>query len=198
MLYAIKSPIIKKLLTLTLIGVLFASTDLSARKLTHTSGKLELKLHAPMGDIHAVNELLSGTVNTETGQLDYRVVVSGFRFITDQAPEGVNNKTTARFKDYYLETETYPEAVFNGNILDPGKISFDKDGVYSAEVQGSMTIHGETKEIAGTATFEVEGSQVVLRTDFILTIADYKLRVPESVKHIFFKEVQVAVECYLH
>lgn len=186
-----------KLLTLTLFSTLFITNEISARKLTHKQGKVEFKLHAPMGDIHAANDDIAGFIDTESGRLSYQVNVSGFRFITESVPAEINTTTTARFQDYYLETEKYPDAVFDGHIRNLKAVSFTTDGIYPVLVEGHITIHGERKEIAEWSVLEVRGNQLVFKTDFVLTLSDYKLRVPEFVKHIFFKEVEVAVECHL-
>jgi len=198
MIASIKLPMLTKLLTLTLMTMLCVAPGLSARKLTHKSGKVEFKLHAPMGDIHAVNDDIAGFINTEDGRLSYQGNVFSIRIVTEPAPGQINKATTDRFQNYYLETEQYPDAFFDGRILNLKEVSFTKDGKYPVHVRGHITIHGERKEIAEWSVLEVRGKQLVFKTDFVLTLSDYNIRVPEFVKHIFFKEVAVAVECHLH
>lgn len=186
-----------KLFLLALSGCFLLTTMASARKLTHESGKLKLTLHAPLGDMLAVNEAMSGQLDTKTGTLSYQVSVSGFRFITEHMPDAINGKSTRRFNDYYLETSKFPDAVFQGKIVDLNKVNFEKEGVYKVLVQGVMTIHGEHKSLEDQATIEVKGKQVIFRADLTLKIADYRINVPEMVRNIFFKEVAISAECYL-
>lgn len=75
----------------------------------------------------------------------------------------------------FLDTKQFPKAKFKGNIIDLGNIHFDKDGTYSANVQGDMTLHGETKNIKEKISVTVKGGEVNVKSKFNLTLADYKI-----------------------
>ncbi|MFN2262480.1 MAG: YceI family protein, partial [Psychroflexus sp.] len=73
----------------------------------------------------------------------------------------------------FLNTKKYPKAKYVGNITNLSNIDFGSDGTYTANVEGEMTIRGETKPINEDATIKVSGGTVNLETQFFITLADY-------------------------
>ncbi|MEZ4950050.1 MAG: YceI family protein [Saprospiraceae bacterium] len=51
------------------------------------------------------------------------------------------------FNENYMESSKFPKGVFKGQIRDWSKIDLSKDGTYKGTTTGSLTIHGETKEV---------------------------------------------------
>src|SRR5690606_6017137 len=59
------------------------------------NGTITITLPAPfLGQLEAVNQSISGTIQQETGVMDFRVRVEGFQFVTSYMPDEINETTT--------------------------------------------------------------------------------------------------------
>ena len=83
-----------------------------------------------MENIEAVNKKSSSLLNTKTNQLVFQVPIGAFEFEKDLMKE--------HFNENYMETEKYPKATFNGNLLEG--VDFGKDGTYSAKATGKLIV----------------------------------------------------------
>lgn len=162
-----------------------------------SNGTVSFKISAPAGDLEATDQGISGSVDPLTGRMLFKVVVDQFRFVTPFMPDYINTATTKRFSAYYLETDKYPDAYFEGKINDNSAINFKKDGTYHVLVDGFFTIHGVRQAVSERATLVIQGGVMALTTSFPVVLSDYKIRVPESLRNLFFKDVQVSVACML-
>ncbi len=180
-----------------LLGVLAFGPATLATQYNLSKGTVSFTLPAPIGELLATNSDMKGTLETSSGALNFTIAVGGFRFITAAMPDHINEATTKRFNDYYLETEKFPNASFKGQILDAKKINFSKEGTYNVKIKGAITIHGQQQEIWRDAAIVIKGGNISLKSVFTLSLSDYQVRVPEVVRDVFFKEVTVAVDCQL-
>lgn len=174
--------------------LVFFVPDLFAGKHNLDKGTVSITLPAPVGQLLAVNEKVSGFVESITGVVQFDVDVEGFDFISPTMPDPINKTTTKRFREYYLETDQFPTASFKGKIKDLSKVNFAKEGTYNVEINGLITIHGEVQEIFGNSTIIVDRDQIRMQATIVLPLASYKVRAPEVVRDIFFKEVNVEVD----
>lgn len=97
------------------------------------------------------------------------------------------------FNENYLESDKFPKSVFKGRIDDLSKIDFSHEGKYIATVTGLLTIHGETKTVTSSATFNVQNESVSAVAEFSIELADYKIRIPSLVKDKISKTVKIKV-----
>ena len=179
------------------LGLICSFSASFAGQYNFEKGTISITLPAPVGQILAVNQSITGYIQPGTGDMDFEVIVEGFHFITSFMPDYINEETTERFREYYLETDRFPKAFYKGKITDLTKINFTKDGIYNVETNGVITVHGVTQKINRNAIIIVKGRKIILKTDFVLNLDSYKIRKPELLKKVFFKEVAVAVECQL-
>lgn len=160
-------------------------------------GTVTISLSSPLGQLTAVNPTISGALHSETGDVSFDVTVRDFQFITSFMPEEINQTTTKRFRDYYLETERLPMAYYKGKIIDLKNVNFNLDGIYPVETKGVITVHGVPQEIIRSATIIVKGSEIDFKTDFYLDLDLFNIRKPALLEKVFFKEVYVRAECRL-
>lgn len=159
----------KSILILTatvLVGLLSFTT--ATKKLTSTKTHIKFFSHTAAEDIEANNYKAVSTLDESTGDVVFSVPMQSFQFEIDLMQKHFNSKK-------FLDTKTYPKAKFVGKIVNLAKITFAKDGAYAATVKGTMTLHGETKEITETGTVTVKAGKVSIETSFDLTLADYKI-----------------------
>lgn len=186
-----------KALLAAFISLICLHPYLSSGNYTFEKGTVSIALPAPVGDILAVNKMISGFIEPKTGDMYFSVSVDGFHFITSFMPDHINVETTKRFKEYYLETSQFPNASFKGKITDIEKVNFEKEGTYNVQTKGVITVHGVAQEITRNSTIIVKGQHIILKTSFVLNLNSYKIRVPEVLQNVFFKDANVAVECQL-
>ena len=65
---------------------------------------------------------------------------------------------------------------------------------FRADVEGKLTIHNETKNILAKGTFEVKQDKLLGNAKFNLVVADYKIKIPNTVVNNIGKTVEVTVE----
>lgn len=78
-------------------------------------------------------------------------------------------------KEKYLETDKFPEATFKADAFDfpSGRIPA------SAELKGSLTLHGVTKPVVATLKIKETNDSLEISADFEAVLTDYKIEIPE-------------------
>ena len=99
------------------------------------------------------------------------------------------------FNENYLESDKYPKASFKGKINDLSKANFTKDGVYTVEVSGDLTMHGVTNKISTPGTITVRSGIITAAADFKLKLADYKISIPKIVKDNIAEVIDIKLSC---
>lgn len=132
------------------------------------NGRITFHSSTPIEDIDAVNNEVVSTLNTATGQFDFRVAVLGFKFDAVDMQKHFNGET-------YMDSKKYPKASFSGKITDLSKVDFKKDGTYNVTVQGNLTIKNVTKPVTTTGTITVKGGKVTARSEFKIKRAEYNV-----------------------
>ncbi len=187
----------KKLLFLMSICIIICSAKVLAGPYQLSYGNITLTLPSPIGKLIAVNQQMTARLDPATGDLQFQVSVNDFNFVTPNYPEHINASTTTRFQEYYMDNRHFPNAQFKGALVSLKKVDFTKEGVYAVGIKGKITVRGVSQDIAPEATIEVKNGHLYVRSSFVLRVTDYKVPVPEVLRGIFFKEVQVAVDCVL-
>lgn len=160
----------KTILSLAVAGIFMLSTafSITGNKLVSKSGHVNFFSHTAVEDISADNYKLVSTLETETGELVFSVPMQSFEFEKSLMQKHFNSKK-------FLDTKTYPKTKFTGNITNLSDIDFTKDGTYTANVSGELTMHGVTKAITETATITVEGNNITVEVVLSITLADYNI-----------------------
>jgi polyisoprenoid-binding protein YceI len=171
-----------------LIVLLFVSMSAVAQKRYFTkNGLVSFTAGTALEDIDAVNKAASSVFDASTGQIEYAVLIRGFEFRRALMQD--------HFNENYLESDKYPKSVFKGNILNPEKINFNKDGVYPVTVKGVLEIHGVKKEISTSGTMKVSGEMVDCTATFPVQLSHFDIKVPTIVKDKISQEVNIKVSC---
>lgn len=188
---------IQKALLGIFVGLISFLPNSFAKQYSLQNGKVSFMLASPIGQLLAINEGVSGTMDSKTGMMHFNVSAGEFNFVTASAPDYINEITTKRYREYYLETEKYPDASFKGKITDLSKVNFAKEGTYNVSLRGIMKIHGTEQEVATSAAMIIKDNQIICKSAFVVKLSDYNVRIPEVLNDIFFKEVAIEVNCIL-
>lgn len=149
-------------------------------------GKVKFSSEAPLEKIEAQNEKATSVLDATSGKLEFAILIKAFQFEKALMQE--------HFNENYLESSTYPKAVFKGEIQDKSKVDFSKDGTYEVTVTGDMTIHGVTKKVEAPAKIVVKNSEIGASSTFELTVADFNIKIPAVVRENIAKTVLVNVD----
>ena len=166
--------------------MLLASVGM-AQKIYTKNGRISFFSKTPIEDIRADNNQVMSVLNTQTGELQFSVLVKNFHFKKALMEE--------HFNESYLETEKFPKAAFKGTISDITKVNFKNDGSYPVSVTGDLTIHGVTKTITAPGNITVKGGKTAGNATFSVSPADYNISIPKVVRNNIAETIEVTVAC---
>ena len=172
-----------------ILGITFlmlAVSSLEAQKFFTRNGVISFNSDTPVEKIKAFNSSATSVIDTESGKMEFAVLIKGFQF--------PNALMQQHFNDNYLESDKFPKAVFKGQIDDPSQVNFSKAGTYTAKVSGELTIHGITQPKVVEATFVVEDGSIEGTSQFGVEVADHKIDIPIKVKDNIAKTITVKAE----
>lgn len=155
----------KLFLTATLILVVATSFG-QTTKLVSSKTHIKFYSHTTVEDIQANNYSSVSTIDPSTGDVVFSVTMQGFEFVKALMQKHFNNEK-------FLDTKQFPKAKLKAKITNLDEIYFNKDGNYSATIQGELTIKGVTKPINEKGTIVVKGNKTEVQSTFNITLADY-------------------------
>lgn len=153
---------------LTIIALVAISLTVVAQKQVSTKTHIKFFSTTPAENIEANNYAAVGTIDTNTGDIVFSVPMQSFEFEKALMQEHFNSKK-------FLDTKTNPKAKLTGKIANLEKVNFKKDGSYTADVDGDLTINGVTNAIKEKATIIVKDGKIELKSKFNITLANYKV-----------------------
>ena len=162
------------------------SMQVSAQKYFTRDGKITFSSDAPMEKIEAVNNKVSSVFDTQTGDVEFAVLIKSFHFEKALMQE--------HFNENYMESSKYPKATFKGKISNLSSINLKVNGDYRAAVQGDLTIHGVTKPVQADAVLKVSNGIIHATSTFQVAVADYNIEIPKVVRENIAKIVQINID----
>lgn len=170
---------------LLLMGILLATVTVKAQGI-YISRNTTISFYssAPIEDIKAESKTAVSAMNSQTGEIFFKVLINSFQFRKSLMQE--------HFNEDYLQSDKYPTAEFKGKIV---KGNFDpaKSGTYQTEVQGTLTIHNVAKQYTVPATFDVSRRRIDSKSVFYVKLADHGIRIPRLLTENLADSVQVTV-----
>jgi len=178
-----------KIIALLLIG-LVGSFNVHAQKYMTKNGNISFFSETPMETIKAVNAQVNAVLDTQTGNLVFKILIKSFQF-----PKALMQE---HFNENYMESDKFPNSTFKGKITNLSSIDFSKEGTYNAMIEGNMTIHGVTKTISEKGTFIVKpGDKIQGTSKFLVKVADYNIKIPGTVINNIAETIEVTVDIEL-
>jgi polyisoprenoid-binding protein YceI len=171
------------------ILLMMMAFGVSAQKYITKTGFIKFYSDSPLEKIEAVNRQVSSAVDITTGDFVFKVLMKSFTFQKALMQE--------HFNENYVESDKYPNADFKGKITNLKEISLSMDGTYNATVEGKLTMHGITKDVKETGTFEVSGGKILGKAKFNLLLSDFNISIPSAVSKNISNSVEVTVDIVL-
>ena len=153
------------------------------------SGVVSFFSSTPIEDIKAINKQVTCVLDTESGKTSFRIPIRGFVF--------PNALMQEHFNENYMETEKYPNASFNGIIVDwnQNKIS---EKARSVVISGEMIIHGVTKKIREFGNIYTRNDKIFGDATFIITLSEYDVKIPKLLRENIAEKVEVNIQLELN
>lgn len=171
---------------IVIMAILFTAQLSFGQKYFSKTGKISFYSDAPMEKIEAHNTTASTVLDLGSGNLEWAVLIQGFKFEKALMQE--------HFNENYMESGTYPKAKFKGKIDNLSDVNFKKDGSYKVNVSGQLEIHGVSKPISATGVVNVKGGNISVDSKFPIQIQDYDIQIPSVVAEKIAKKVDITVQ----
>jgi hypothetical protein len=139
----------------------------SQKMLGTKSGAISFSATGGAEKIAAINNDVDCKLVDNTGQMVFTLLVKGFKF--------ENQLMEDHFNENYMESTKFPKASFKGYITNISKVNFAKDGVYDAEADGTLNIHGVDQKVKAKGTITVASGKATLTCNFKVKLKDYKI-----------------------
>lgn len=148
------------------------------------SGNIGFHSDAPQELIKASSEQITGVFDAKKKTFAFRINIISFM--------GFNSPLQREhFNENYMESSLYPQAIYQGKIIED--IDFSKDGTYNIRSKGKLTIHGIGQERIINASVICKGNTISIRSDFIVPLADHKIKIPRVVYDKLAPDINVSV-----
>ena len=172
----------------TFLILLFGSLKADGIYFTR-SGEVSFFSSTPIEDIKAVNNQVTCVLDVESGKTSFRIPIRGFVF--------PNALMQEHFNENYMESEIYPNASFNGSIVDwsENKISEKANEVI---ISGEMIIHGVTKKIREFGNIYTNNDKIFGDATFIIKLSDYEVKIPKLLRENIAEKVEVNIQLELN
>jgi polyisoprenoid-binding protein YceI len=73
----------------------------------------------------------------------------------------------------FLDTKAHPKGKLVGKITNIDEIDFGTNGAYQADIEGELSIKGETKPISEKGSITVKDGNIGVESKFDVNLADY-------------------------
>ena len=166
-------------------ALLMLVSGLHAQKYFTRSGQISFFSSTSMEDIEAHNKTVTAIFDSQSGAIQFSVTMKSFQFEKALMQE--------HFNENYVESGKFPKATFKGVIENASSLDFTKNGTFTAEITGKLTIHGVTNDVVTTATFTVKNGVVTGEAKINVNPEDYKIEIPGVVREKIAKELTVSM-----
>ena len=174
----------KKIISIIVFAII-ALTNINAQKYFTKTGEISFYSHTLMENIEAVSNTATTVYDSESGKIQWAVLIKSFEFEKSLMQE--------HFNENYMESSSFPKASFKGQVNNRSALNLQKDGTYTVDVEGELTIHGVTNNVSTKATFVVEKGAVKAKSSLKVLVANYGIEIPSVVKENIAKEIEINI-----
>jgi len=175
-----------------LSGLLALATNSSIKAQTDIfsddSVKISFFSSAPLEDISAKNNMAKAILDASSGEIAVLVRIERFEFR--------KRLMQKHFNEQYMESDKYPEATFNGRIVDFNVEDLNNEAI-DYQVKGTLSLHGIEKEFSGTAQISGNENQVNGKTEFYVMLDDYDIKRPRMLIKNIAERIRVNIDMNL-
>ena len=171
---------------LYLLTFLLATTPVFVQHLFELKkGVVEFISDAPLEVITARSKKLNGILDLSKKQFAFKVELRSF--------DGFNNAMQkGHFNENYMESNTYPQAVFKGKIIED--IDPEHKGTITVRAKGKFIVHGVEQERIIPVTLKIgDNHSISVSGKFSVMLVDHNIKIPKVVIEKLSPEIWVTV-----
>jgi hypothetical protein len=166
----------------------FSSLSQGGKIFSVKTGKISFRSEAPFETIKASSSDIKGLLDTDKKIFAFKVRMQTF--------EGFNSALQREhFNENYIESNRYPDASFNGKIIED--IDFTRDGSYVVRAKGNFVIHGVPQERIIKSDVDIKEGKINIKSSFSVFLGEHNIPIPKVVKDKLSSEIYVQVNCQL-
>ena len=151
------------------------------------------------GEVSFHSEAAEELIDAQSNELRAIINVDsmGFSFVVRiESFDGFNVELQkTHFNENYMESSKFPNAIFQGKIID--EVDFSKDGVYVVRAKGVLNIHGVEKERIIKTTLSINNNIVTVYSKFDVLTMDHNIKIPRIVHDKIASDIIVEVKAAL-
>ncbi len=177
-----------KTLSSLALAVTMVPTSLCAQERFATrNGHINFFSSTAVENIEADNHMVTSVLDLTTGAIEFAALIRAFEFEKALMQE--------HFNENYMESTTYPKAMFKGKLKGMSATDRPSSGNHEVEVVGDLTIHGVTKPLATKATLQMNADGTIKASSvFMVDPEDYNISIPAIVRNKIAKQIKVTVD----
>ena len=153
--------------TFLILALFVSATAVFAQKKTTTSATVTFDATTAIDALpKAENKTVVAALDTKTGDVKFEAPVKSFTFTNPMIQDHFNGEK-------WMDSNKFPAFSFKGKITNLAAVKFDKDGTYTANVDGTLEVKGTQKKVTTPATIVVKGGKISTTSNFTIALADY-------------------------
>ena len=169
-----------------LFGVALFSRALAQEKYLDKNGTVIFEASEKVfEEVKAINRSTTVIYDAETHQIASLALIKGFQF--------KNSLMEEHFNENYIESSSYPKAKFRGSLVDLDLESLNEQ-IQKVKVKGILEVRGKEKEVETTLDIQKVSNTISMTGEFIVTPADFDIKIPKIVRNKIAKEVTVRLD----
>ncbi len=176
----------KKLSILLVSVFLFVHTN--AQNFSTNTGNVKFLSKTKMETIESRNNQITMILNSK-GNVQIVVPINSFEFEKELM--------STHFREDYLETSKFPNAIFKGAIVNMKGVNLNKPGTYKVQVKGNFNLHGVFKSETINGVTTVTKDVIKVAADFNVKCSDYGITIPAAVVPKVNNEINVVLNADL-
>jgi len=166
-------------------AILLLATSIKAQDIfICKNGNAAFFSEAPMENIDAKSDNMGSALNIKTKKMVFKVKMQTFQFKRALMQE--------HFNENYIESDKFPYTIFDGTIKED--LDLAQDGIYEVNVEGTLTIHGVTKDRTIPGTLTVKDGKITGKSEFWIKVADHEIEIPSMLMKNIAEEVLVKID----
>ena len=155
--------------TFLILALVALTGSLFAQKKTTTSATVTFDATTSLDNLpKAENKTAIAALDTKTGAVQFEVTVKNFAFANPTIQGHFNG-------DKWMNSDVYPTFTFKGSIVNLSAVDFTKDGSYTANVEGVLTVKGKEQKVKAPSTIVVKAGAITATSDFSIKLADFEI-----------------------
>lgn len=148
------------------LALLFIGNVLGQNQQISRQGQVSFFSYTSVENIEATNNTALTILDINKKQIAASMLMRAFVFRKDLMYE--------HFNESYVESDLYPKATFEGDILD-----FDKNEINQTKIiRGTLTIHGVSKPIEIKTDIVKKGNNYNFMGEFTAKVKDFNIKIP--------------------